>query len=51
MDLVHMATCSIRWAILRGTESNQVVDLDGLGAVKIKVQGEPIVGNSFLNYR
>ena len=34
MDLVHMATCSIRWAILWSTESakikqNQVVDFEG----------------------
>ena len=38
MDLVHMATCSIRWAIPWSTESakikqNQVVDFDGLGVV------------------
>ena len=42
MDLVHMATYSIRWAILWSTEStkikqNQVVELDGLGVVKVNI--------------
>ena len=41
MDLVHMATCSIRWAILWSTEytkikQNQVVHFDGLGVVRVK---------------
>ena len=40
MDLVHMATCSIHWAILWSAESikirqNQVVDFDGLGVVRV----------------
>ena len=34
MDFVHMATCSIRWAILWSTESNKssTVEFDGFGA-------------------
>ena len=45
MDLVHMATCSIRWAILLSTaeptkiKQKQAVGFDGLGVVGLKEKG------------
>ena len=40
MDMVHMATCSISWAILWSTESikirqNQEMDFGGFGVVGV----------------
>ena len=50
MDLVHMATCSIRWAILWNTESikirqNQEKVVGGFWVVRIKTDCTPLEKN------